>query len=154
MAYRIEPDILMIDEFNRPVAVVETKLDYDLAEGWAQDLSCKYANAMNAPYALVITPDWINLWRSGKASGTADSEWTIPSRSILSSHFEELGFDPESVSIQGFEGLVALWLQDLSDLARKGEGLPSLLDIFEASGLAKELATASIERGVRFETVR
>lgn len=154
MAYRIEPDILIVNEFNRPVAVVETKLKYDLAEDWAQDLSRRYAVTIGARYALVITPEWIYLWQSGKELGTGDREWTAPAAPLLTPLFEELGFDPKSVSMDGFEGLVALWLQDMSALARHGDGLPAYLDIFEESGFAEELPNASIERGVRFETVR
>lgn len=153
MAYRIEPDILVVDEFNRPVAVVETKIKYHLAEEWAQSLARRYASTVGAPYALVITPEWLYVWRAGNAIED-EREWIASAASVLLPLFSELGFDPHSVSINGFEGLVALWLDDVIALVRHGEGLPKNLAIFEESGLAEELPSASIERGVRFETVR
>ncbi len=154
MSYRIEPDLLLVDSFGRPLAVVETKLGYSPEDEWAMKLAEEYANTIGAPYAMAISPNWLEFVHLPEASPSLRQRWTVSSMPYLGTLFEELGFDPEKVSGQGFEGLVALWFDDLSATLRAGNPLPSGLQFFQESGFAAMLAQANVKRYVRFETVR
>lgn len=154
MSYRIEPDLLLVDLFGGPLAVVEAKLGYSPEDEWAMKLAEEYARTIGAPYAMAISPSWLEFVHLPAGSPSLKQRWAVPSVSYLGTLFEELGFDPEEVSGQGFEGLVALWFDDLSATLRAGKPLPSGLQFFYDSGFAALLAQANVKRYVRFETVR
>lgn len=154
VAYEIRPDILLIDGYNRAVVVIEAKKGYAPEDDWAMEIAQKYAQTLGAKFALVVTPEWIQVWRAPGVHGRSDATWTIDARPLLAPLFKELGFDPVKVSGPGFEDLVGLWIQDLRTISRNKESLPASLNWLAESGLDDYLAETYMERGARFESVR
>lgn len=153
MSYRIEPDLLLVDLFGRPLAVVEAQLGYSPEDEWAINLAVEYARAIGAPFALAISSEWLEFRQVPTGEVSQSRSWTVQAMPFLAPLFAELGYDPETLSGQGFEGLISLWFDDLAATLRAGESLPGGLEFFYESGFAEHLAQANVKRYVRFEAV-
>lgn len=154
MATTLRPDVLLVDEFGRPIAAIETRTSRSLIGKQGQESAIEYAKLIGAQFALLVTPRRALLWRLPMVNEDKGRSWVIDTASLLAKVFDELGFDAETVSAEAFGDVVAFWLRDLGYLLRSEQHLPPTLAWLADSGLDESLRDGYIRQEVAFEAVR
>lgn len=154
MSYTFRPDILLVNEYDIPEIVIETKKVFGPESDWAREQAKQHARILGAKYAMAVTPEWVFLWRAPALGGVSEHSWSAPAGRLLEPLFSELGFDVQTLSGNGFQDLVALWLRDLGNVLRSGKPLPEELEWLEGSGAADLIERGYVRQGVEFEAVR
>lgn len=111
-------DLALYDKNGRLTAVAEVWNRSGTSPTWAAKTRrnlLAHGNYRESDFFLLVTPDRLYVW---KDAGTTPVErlptYEADSRHLFAPYFRSAGIDPQEVSGQAFELLVASWLSDLT----------------------------------------
>jgi hypothetical protein len=146
------PDIILFDREGRRLLVAEVKNKRDTTPQWAAELrrNLLVHEGRHAEFFLVLTPDYLYLWRGKSADPLPiPPDFVMESRPLFLPYLERAGLDLDRMSSPVFELMAISWLSDLVHSGRESETLghdeawlveSGLLDAVKNGKLAYELA--------------
>ena len=110
-------DLALYDRDGRLTAVAEIKNKRGTSREWAAKFRCNvldHGGCYRADFFLVITPDRLYIWKNAGATSTlVQPTYELDAQPLFAHYFERPGVNPNDISGQAFELVVAAWLEDL-----------------------------------------
>ena len=109
--------LALYDRSGRLTAFVEVKNKRETSHEWAAQTRrniLAHGGLCNADFFLLVTPNRLYMWKdAGTDPFAVPPSYEADTQSAFAPYFESAGVDPERISGQAFELLVAAWLSDV-----------------------------------------
>lgn len=111
-------DLILYRQDGRPVAVAEVKMKLGTSPEWAAQLRrnvLAHGGFRPAEFFLLVTPEWIYLWRdAGTEPVAVPPTFVIDARPLLKPYFDAAKVAAHQIDGHAFELVVGAWLADLT----------------------------------------
>lgn len=122
-------DLALYDQHGQLTALVEIKNKPGTSRAWAAQFRrnrLAHGGHYNADFFLLVTPDWLYLWKNTDAADPlVPPTYEVNAQPLFAPYCTSAGVDMRSISNHAFELVVAAWL---SDLMRSNEQPEQLAD--------------------------
>lgn len=134
----LRADLALYDRHGQLAAMVEVKNKLGTSSDWAAQLRrnlLAHGGFGAVRYFLVVTPEWLYLWRDGGRAPGGAPDYAIDVRSFLRPYLERSASDSGRVAGTTLELAVGSWLADLMRSQERFGGEPVARQRLMASGL-------------------
>lgn len=140
-------DFALYDRSGRLTAVAEIKNKLGTSSEWAAQTRrniLAHGGSCSAGFFLLVTPDRLYLWKDAEPVQVPPT-FEADTREEFAPYFESAKVDPQHLSGNAFEMLVATWLSDITRLAETTEEPPDDQGWLAKSGFRTAIRDARIE---------
>ncbi len=113
----MKADIVVYDRNGQIVLIIEIKKKLGASSEWATKWRrniLSHGSLPDAKFFMTVLPDRFYLWKdAGNLPELVEPTFEIDAKPILKPYFDESGTFPEKITPQGFELIIAAWLNSL-----------------------------------------
>lgn len=144
----LRADLALYDRYRQLVALVEVKSRPGTSREWAARFRrnlLSRGDVLPIRYFIIVTPDWLFLWKETEASTDGAPHYSIDVRSFLRPYVERI--DPGDGPLPGpaFELVVGAWFADLMYARERSPGDEEARGLLAESGLIDALKEGRVE---------
>lgn len=144
----IPGDFVVYDPDGQLALIVETKSKLDTSRRWATHMRrniLAHGILPNAPFLLLALPNRLYLWKNGGTSPElVEPTYDVDATPFFRPYYAKAQVEPESLSSQSFDLIVASWLNELLQGTEPANLPDEARNFLDESGLLEALRGGSV----------